>query len=403
MSILKGFVIGLLCLFLFFSLAVFGDFLMLKQTVLDPGFMNSQVDELDVSSVAEELIIERIHAEQLPQGEEFIDDVVSSTIIDLEPWMTEQKSTIIYSVYGYLNGESENMTIAIPLQPVRNSLKENIEEVILQSPPPELEGAPQTLIDQIINTANEMIDQEIPETLELNEDLWGPEFQNTLDVTKQVVGYIEIGYMVLIGVIVLLTLCLLLIIKPIRRALRSVGIVFLAYGVLQYIGIIIITRVTEKQIVQAEMPVALYNWLPQFLNDLFFTLEMFSIGVAVAGLVLLIAGIIPWSGRSQFKQHASTAQRPWVTEEQPPVVEQQSPPVQQPPVMEQRPPVFQQQPPVTQQVVICPRCGAQCSPDQRFCSNCGDMMFQQQYVCPRCGAVIDPSARFCTNCGGMFG
>ena len=153
MDFVKGLVLSLLCFLLFMSLSMFGDMLMLKYTLLNPDFVASQVDRLDMSSLAEELLTEEIlgpdmldipslpvelPSEQIPQVEELAAEVLSQTVADLEPWMDEQANLLIYSGYDYLMGRTESLSLVISLQPVRDSLKDNLEQVLLQSLPPEL-------------------------------------------------------------------------------------------------------------------------------------------------------------------------------------------------------------------------------------------------------------------------
>ena len=221
MDFFKGLVLSLLSLFLFMSLSTFGGMMMLKQTLLDPAFAISQVDRLDVSLLAEELLSEHISEE-----EEFAAEVVSITIADLEPWMKEQASALIYSGYDYFMGRSRDLSLAVPLEPVKDSLKENLREVLLESLPPEIAEAPPELVEQYINEIYQQIAENIPATFKIDEGLWGAEVQAILDQVKDGVGYFDLGYGLLIGFILLLLLGVFFIRRPVRSALRHVGIIF---------------------------------------------------------------------------------------------------------------------------------------------------------------------------------
>lgn len=352
MDFLKGLVLSLLSFLLFLSLSAFGDILMLKRTLLSPAFVVSQVDRLDIALLAEELL-----SEQIPQqGEELVAEVLSNTAADLEPWMKEQASVLIYSGYDYLLGESDSLSLSVSLEPIEDSLKDNLRQVIFQSLPPELAGASQEMIDQFVNEAYQQVAGDIPETFEFNQSLWGPQIQSTLEQVKQAIGYVEFGYKVLIVFMVLLILGIFLIDRQIRTSIRRLGIIFLSYGAIQYVSIFIVTRLAETQLVQLGLPLALQAWLPQFLSDLFAFLMIFSIGFAVAGVVLIIAGSVPWQRKPKIQQQVSSA---W-------------------------------------QTFACPGCGSQCTQSQQFCGACGARLASG---CPTCGAVVDSSSRFCANCG----
>jgi len=85
---------------------------MLNVTILNPNFVTSQLDRLDVSSLAEEIL-----AEQTPEAEFEIDLV--NTITKVEPLVKEQVNAAIYSVYDYLLGKIENLDLTLTL---RNTL-----------------------------------------------------------------------------------------------------------------------------------------------------------------------------------------------------------------------------------------------------------------------------------------
>lgn len=57
---------------------------------------------------------------------------------------------------------------------------------------------------------------------------------------------------------------------------------------------------------------------------------------------------------------------------------------------------------VIQQVMICPKCGASCSAESSFCTNCGASLQEAKagvFSCPACGSKLKPGAAFCTQCG----
>jgi len=113
MSVLKGLALGILSFFLFLSLSVFGLALTLNYTILNPDFIVSEVDKLDVSSLAEEVLSEQMPDEELP--EEFRVALIDA-ITALEPLVKEQASATIYPVYDYLRGKSQSLDLAATLR-----------------------------------------------------------------------------------------------------------------------------------------------------------------------------------------------------------------------------------------------------------------------------------------------
>ncbi len=135
MKFLKGLALAILGLLLSLSLCAFGLVLTLNQTALNPDFAVSEIDKLDVSSLAEELI-----SEEITQEQEFLVEVVNNTIAEQELWIKQQVSAGIYSFYDYIEGRSESLSLVISLEPVKESFRDNLWEAVSESPPPELAG-----------------------------------------------------------------------------------------------------------------------------------------------------------------------------------------------------------------------------------------------------------------------
>ncbi len=287
MKFVKGLTLGLLIFLLSLSLFIFGLALTLNYTILNPDFAVFELDRLDIPSLTKELL-----SQQIPQDEPYIAEVTNNTIADLEPWIREQMRAGIYSGYDYMLGKSQSLSLVIPLEPMRDSLKSNLREAILQSPPLELAGAPQAAIELYINEAYQYIDELIPPRFEFTESLLSPAVLLQLEQVRQDIGYFQTGFGILIGFILLLILGIILINRQVRSATRKLGIIFLTYGVLEYIGILVAKSLGEGQLSQLDIPPPLQTWLPQFFDNLLAPLEIFSIGLLSAGIALIIVSFV---------------------------------------------------------------------------------------------------------------
>jgi len=296
MKFLKGLALAILGFLLFLSLSVFGLALMLNQTILNPDFVASEVNKLDISSLAGELLIE-----QIPQaGEAYMAEAVNDTIADLEPWIKEQVSTVIYSGYDYLEGRSQSLSLAISLEPMKDSLRGNLREAMLQSLPPELAGLPPAEIEQYFNEFYQQIDEGIPSTFELDEALLGTDVLAQLELVRQGIGYFHIAFNALIGLILLLILLIILTHRQVRGSTRGLGAIFLSFGALSYIGVFAAKNIAGTQLTQLDMPAYLQAWMPQLVKDTLAPLEMYSIGLAAAGVVLLIVSFVYKRHEAEF-------------------------------------------------------------------------------------------------------
>ncbi len=113
MKFLKNLTLSLLSLLLFLSLSTFGLAFMLNKTLLNPDFVTSELDRLDVSSLVKELI-----SQPGPGGDASAQ--VMATLVNaapkLEPLVKKQVNTAIYSTYDYLLGKKQSPELALTLK-----------------------------------------------------------------------------------------------------------------------------------------------------------------------------------------------------------------------------------------------------------------------------------------------
>ena len=287
MKFLKGLALSLLGFLLFLSLSIFGLALTLNYTILNPDFIVSEVDELDISSLVEEFL-----SEEIPQEEPYLAEVLDNTIADLEPWIKEQVNAGIYTSYDYLLGKSESLSLVISLEPVKDNLKDNLRKAILESPPLELEGASPAEIELYLDEAYSEIDEMLPPRFEFNVSSLDPEVLAQLEQARQYIGYFQLGYKLLIGLILLLILGIILIHRQVKRATREIGIILLTYGVLEYIAIFVTKYLAGTQLTKLDMPAQLQTLLPQLLSNFLAPLEIFSICLLVVGVALIIVSFV---------------------------------------------------------------------------------------------------------------
>jgi len=289
MKFLKGLALGLLSFLLVLSLSIFGIAFLLNQTILNPGFITSELDRLDVSSLAEELLSEQIPEEDFP--EEFGTALVN-TITELEPWIQQQVSDGVYSSYDYLMGRSQSLNVVISLEPVKESLRDNVWQAFLESLPPALAGASSTEIEEYFDAFYSEIDEQIPSTYEISESSLPPDVLSTLEMVKQIISYFQVGYKFLIGFMLLLIAGIILIDRQIRSTSRKLGTILLPEGILMLVGVFVAKYLAGTQIAQFDIPTYLQEWLPQLVSDFVAPLLMLGIGLLVGGVALLIVSFV---------------------------------------------------------------------------------------------------------------
>ncbi len=290
MRIIRGLFSGFFCSLLVTVLFLLGIVVTINLTVLNPDFVVSEFDKLDIYSV----IIDEAKA-QLP-GEELIEaETLDNIITELKPWLEEQTAAVIHAVYGYLK-EDQELNVVISLEPVRSIAQENLRQTVLESFPPELQGASESQIEAFLSQVYGEIDNLIPQHFELNETSLGPEIMAGLEQARQIVHYVELGYKALIGLAILLVLLVALVYwwqpKPIAR---SIGIVFIVVGISFTLATLLsrfIPAAISSLAGQSDILFALQPRLSQLVTDVIAPLQMYGIGFLIAGIALIVISFL---------------------------------------------------------------------------------------------------------------
>lgn len=282
----------ILGLFLSLSLLVFGIALTLHLSVLNPDFVAENVERLDIASLTDEIITEQIPPEAADFMGESLDTVLGDTIADLEPWMKEQARDGIYVFYDYIEGRSENLSLIISLETVKEEFRANLLAAVLASPPPELVGFPPAEIELQFNTYYQLISDEIPSTLELDETLLDAEVMEQIERAKQYVGYFNLAFIVLIAFSLLMILLIILVHLAVRGSTRQIGITFLSVGVVGLVGALVARSVANSQLVQSDIPSTLQTWAPPLITDVLTPLGIYGIGLIVVGIALTVVSFV---------------------------------------------------------------------------------------------------------------
>jgi multidrug transporter EmrE-like cation transporter len=287
MGLAKRAAIGFLSFLLFLSLSAFGLGFTANRTVLNPDFVISQLDRLDVPSLAEGMLIERI-PEEMGFMAEYLDDVVA----DLGPWIRDQASIAVYAGYDYLLGKSESLSLVIDMEPMKESLRDSAWQAFLESPPPELSGIPSAEVERYFNEFYREFSEQIPPTIEINESMISPEIMARLEQARRYIGYLQLAYRISIGAMIAIIVGLVFLHRRVKGATRSIGIPCLTCGISIYVSTVVIKYLAGMQMIQIGLPAQLQAWLPQFLNDSLAPMQMFGIGLMVAGTALLVVSVV---------------------------------------------------------------------------------------------------------------
>jgi hypothetical protein len=290
MGAVRGFFSGVFNFLLFDALVLLGFVICLNLTILNPDFVTDELEKLDVYSAVIEQAKTRLPSQQ------FIDDeTVDELVTELKPWFEEQSNTVIHAIYAYIE-EGHELNVTISLEPVRAAVKENVRESVINSLPPELQGASQSQIDAYMSQVYTGIDNVIPSSFVLDETVAGSQVMTQLEQVKQIISYIDTAYKALIAAAVLLVLLIALVYwwQP-RPITRSIGITFILVGVACILGPLLdylIVQVLGQFIGTSGLTSELQAKLPQLVADLTAPVRMYGIGFLVSGVALIVISVL---------------------------------------------------------------------------------------------------------------
>ncbi len=301
MKVIKVLALIFLSFLLFLSLSVLGLMFMLNSTVLNPNFIIGELDKLDVYSLARDWLGEQLSQFEVEAAyQPYAAKILNDTLIDLEPWIEKEVNAAVHTGYDYLLGRSERLSLVISTEPVRESLKQNLRETVLSSPPPELQGLPPGVIEAYLDEAYRQIDQQMPPSLELDQTTLDPEAAARLDQIRQAIGYFQLGFKLLIGFILLLILGIVIIYREVRGATRGLGITFLTCGVITYLGSLATKYFAGARVTEFAIPAEFQAWLPQLFDDFLAPLDIYGIVLAAIGVALLVVSFVYKPRQSSF-------------------------------------------------------------------------------------------------------
>ena len=284
---------------------------LLGLTLLSSDLIIAIIDTMDGPEMASILWAE--FEEEIMQEFSFPEEASSHLVADLgelltdlKPWAIDQVEYISGPISDYLEGETESFSVTISLEPLRDGFRGVLLGVFLDFPPDELEGLPPEELEQAFDVIwAEFAEEMLPPTFEIDEAVLGKDgpFQiasassGAETALSQVRGYfsrIRLAYILSIVVSVLLIAGIVLIYRNVKGSTRTLGIVFLASGLVLLVMALIGKNVGGDQMLQAMVgaPQQLQVWASQVLVDLLAPLQWLGVGFIVGGVGLLVASFV---------------------------------------------------------------------------------------------------------------
>ncbi len=275
MKVLKGLALGVAGFLLFITLSILGIAVNVNNTVLSPNFMISEIEKLDISATAQQILPEILPADAAPYL-----PALDATLIENEVWIKEQIGYAINSFYDYALGKTNTFIINISVEQIKQSLVENLKQTYPQLPPSQ-QGLSLDQLQQQIST-------EIPSTITLDQNDIPSDVWQTMQQAKEIAGYIRIAYIGLIVLALALIGLIILITRKVKSATLALGVIFLVVGAISLIGLVIAQQLAPASIPMNDLPSQIQTWLKQMIIDSLTPWKIYSIVILVLGIMMLV-------------------------------------------------------------------------------------------------------------------
>jgi len=277
-----------------------------RGAVPDATFINSLLDTMELGILVEEFINEKIGEAELNEIaylEDYIAQAASESADSFETAIRQIITGSVGPAADYALGITSSLSLSFSIESILDDFKTNLFAAIMASPPPELAPLSPLLLEQALEDIWAQYFSGIPVTLEIDEELVGYDMQadvsksltdaeETLQDVRDGIELFKMGYWITIAIIALLIAGIILLQRQVRGSCLILGIIFLIYGIFEYVGIIIAKSVADSQIPDADMPASFNSWATNLVSDVLNPLEILAIGSIVLGVILLLTSFL---------------------------------------------------------------------------------------------------------------
>lgn len=354
MGVIKGIGTVIGCILLFAVLSLLSVAFLVNSTVLNAGFVKTQVNKLDISEITQDFIDEQL-VNELPQDSELLFDVAYRAVEYEETAIKAQINTLIDSTYAYILSEADTLELTISLAEIKQDLQDHIWDIAIDYLKAKMANMTEAEVDAYVQEiANQIPEDILPRALALlpyslrNEivtlylkELGGRGFfeelslgldflvedevrsyvedyfnghiddipdsfnvDNTVIDAKAMqiiqdvrlyISYFKTGYVWLIVItFVIIGLIFLINWKNIKASLLAAGITLLVFGILDLTGILVLRfyAISQNNSLMLEIPEIMQGWARGLIKDTLFTALPLIIAVLTAGIIMMVLSFV---------------------------------------------------------------------------------------------------------------
>lgn len=256
-----------------------------KATVLSPGFIKEELEDLDVYSKVRDEIRKEIRKEN-EQIAEIFDRTVS------EGWMKKVAEDAIDDFLPYLKSETDSFELKVELVWLKENLKANLR---LENFSPEaLEWVEENVPDEIrIRMTPEQITLTgLPENFRLEENQ-EREVLDGLNTARQVVGYFYLASTLMLILAAVFILLIIALSRKVRSICRTLGISAIISGIISFVIAVLVMNLASSALATAEMPELITKEeVLGVVGDILAMAKTLAMALAVVGAALVAVSIL---------------------------------------------------------------------------------------------------------------
>ncbi len=257
MSLVKKIFLVLASIFLIIDLCLIISVNTINETLLNPDFIEIELDGLGFYSIVQGKIIESI-------GDDRAAGIINRSVT--EAWIKQQTHLLLKNTFGYLRSETDTVNITISLGEIKDNL-------LAESGLPSVVG----------NAFRDEIDKQFPDTIDLCDYLKLKE-TGILEQLRMFFGYFKIFSYALVLIVVIIILLIVLVARNLGTISLTLGLSLLFCGILTYGISALAMGLASDQISSIDIP----DFLPR--DFLMVFLEDTMRPMKNQGFILLVAG-----------------------------------------------------------------------------------------------------------------
>ncbi len=273
----------------------------IKDTVLSSGLISSIENDADVLTLVRQTVRNEL-AKMVPASQQQLTSYLDQAMPSLDPWLRQQMDAATGPVVDYLVGNTNTLHMTIALDQMKSILQTSARAAFLKSPPSQLAGATQAQLDAIFGQYYSQFAAQIPASITIDPSSLGlsgsssmaqtlSDAESGLSDAKAAISRFRTYFLLLLLGIALLIAAIILVHREVKGSMRDLGIVFLTYGFLESIGILIGEYFLGRARISGA-PEAIQSWLPGVYWDILRPLLILSIVLAIVGLGMIIVSVV---------------------------------------------------------------------------------------------------------------